>query len=61
MAGEKIYTGASDGSLLVWGANSVLKAQKVHTGAINALCIINKVILTGSNDKTISILKLDTL
>ena len=47
---EKIYTGASDGSILVWGGNSVIKNQKGHTGAVNALCVYENLLLTGSND-----------
>lgn len=36
---EKVYTGVADGSILVWGGKSVIKAQKGHKGAVNALCI----------------------
>ena len=60
IAEQKILTGASDGSLHIWGGNSISKSQKkLHSKAINALCIHENVVLTGSNDHTIKILSLD--
>jgi WD40 repeat protein len=59
--GDKIYTGASDGSILVWGGNSCMKGQKAHTGAINAICLHKGIVLTGSNDKTVKLFKSGSL
>lgn len=61
MNGDKIFTGASDGSILVWSGNSVAKSQKAHTAAVNALCIHKNILLTGSNDKTIKLFKISDL
>ena len=58
---QKVYTGASDGSILVWGNNSIVKTQKAHSAAISALCIYENTLLTGSNDETIKIWAADSL
>ncbi len=59
---ETVFTGASDGSLLVWSGKSVTKSKKnLHNGAINALCIHENVFLTGANDETIKLLALGSL
>lgn len=58
---EKVYTGVADGSILIWGGNSVLKSQKGHKGAVNALCIHQDLLLTGSNDESIKIWTADSL
>ena len=57
----KVVTGVSDGSILVWGGKSVLKSQKGHSGAVNALCIHEDMLLTGGNDATIKLWTLDSL
>ena len=60
---SKVYTGASNGSILIWTGNSVSKSEKdkAHSGAVNALCIHEDVLLSGSNDETIKIWNADSL
>jgi WD40 repeat protein len=55
---NKIYTGASDGSLHVWAGNSLSKTLKKHDKSLNTLCLHNSVLLTGSSDSTICLLNL---
>ena len=57
----KVFTGASNGEVLVWGGNSVAKAEKGHSGAVNALCIHEDILLSGSNDESIKIWNADSL
>ena len=56
-----MFTGASDGSVHVWMGNSISQSQKMHTAAVNALCLHEGLLITGSNDKTIRISKSKTL
>ncbi len=58
---DKVYTGASDGSLHTWQGNSISKSQKLHTKSLNALCCVNRVLLTGSSDCTVAILDIASL
>jgi microtubule-associated protein-like 6 len=58
---NKVYTGASDGSLHVWMGNSLSKTLKKHDKSLNTLCIYKSVLLTASSDATICILRLDNL
>ena len=46
---------------MIWNGNSVSKSQKEHSAAINALCIHESTLLTGSNDETIKIWEADSL
>lgn len=57
----KNYVGASDGALQIWNGNSCGKSIKVHQKSLNALCVGENVILTGSKDQTIKILELESL
>jgi hypothetical protein len=41
--------------------NSISKSQKMHTGAVNALCLHEGLLITGANDKTIKISESKTL
>jgi hypothetical protein len=47
---QNIYVGASDGSIQMWNGNSCSKSMKIHGAAINALCLVEDILLTGSND-----------
>jgi WD40 repeat protein len=48
---------------MIWNGNSVAKTpkDKAHSAAVNALCIHENVLLTGSNDETIKIWDADSL
>ena len=58
---ERVYTGASDGSVHIWSGTSVSKSQKMHSAAVNALCLHEDILITGSNDKTIKLFRAKTL
>jgi WD40 repeat protein len=61
VANDKIYTGASDGSLHTWQGNSITKSQKIHTKSLNVLNYKNNILVTGSSDCTIKILDINSL
>jgi len=60
---SKVYTGASNGSVMIWSGSAVAKTEKekAHSAAVNALCIHEDILLTGSNDETIKIRNADSL
>jgi WD40 repeat protein len=58
---NKVYTGASDGSLHIWAGNSITKSQKLHDKSLNTICIYKGVLLTGGSDANIGIFQLPTL
>lgn len=58
---ERVFTGASDGSVHIWTGNAISKSQKMHTAAVNALCLHEEILITGSNDKTIRLSNSKTL
>lgn len=55
MKDSRIFTGASDGSIIIWNGNSVAKSQKAHSGAVNALGIHKNILISGANDKTVKL------
>ena len=58
LKGNKILTGAGDGSLLVWQSTSIVQTVKnLHNGKpLEAICCLDNVVLTGGKDKKINIL-----
>jgi hypothetical protein len=45
----------------VWTGNAISQSQKMHAGAVNALCLHEGLLITGANDKTIRLSKSKTL
>ena len=58
---SNVYCGASDGSLQLWNGKSCVKSVKLHKSAIQAICVGENVILTGSSDESIKILNISDL
>lgn len=53
--GDKFITGSSEGSLYLWEGNQAQKTFPIHTGAVQALTIINNLIYSSGNDKKLNV------
>lgn len=51
---EYVYSGTSDGDVLVWSGPVLHHSFKAHTAPVSALLVLNDVIVTGAQDGSVT-------